>query len=291
MLVIVVLLVLLGNLRAGLIVALAIPLSMLFAGNLMLYFGIAGSLMSLGAIDFGLIVDGSVIVIENSCAAWPTPRPASAGAGGRPRRDPGGAASRSSSAWRSSRSSTCRSWRWQGVEGKMFRPMALTVIFALTGSLLLSLTATPVLASFFLRTGQARARPSWSAGRSGSTSRSCGRRCRGPVLVDARRRRLCSLACLPVGLQLGGEFIPKLDEGDLVVVLTRPPSASLDEGIADTTRLEKASARRSPTRSARSSAGPAAPRSASTRPASTRPTCSSSSCPATTGRGSRRRRS
>jgi heavy metal efflux system protein len=64
-LVIVVLLVLLGNLRAGLIVALAIPLSMLFAGNLMLYFGIAGSLMSLGAIDFGLIVDSAVIVIEN----------------------------------------------------------------------------------------------------------------------------------------------------------------------------------------------------------------------------------
>ena len=60
-----VLLVLLGNLRAGLIVALAIPLSMLFAGNLMLAFGIAGSLMSLGAIDFGLIVDSAVIVIEN----------------------------------------------------------------------------------------------------------------------------------------------------------------------------------------------------------------------------------
>src|SRR6185436_3622959 len=64
-LVIAVLLVLLGNLRAGLIVALAIPLSMLFAGNLMLYFGIAGSLMSLGAIDFGLIVDSAVIMIEN----------------------------------------------------------------------------------------------------------------------------------------------------------------------------------------------------------------------------------
>src|SRR4029079_17964761 len=64
-LVVVVLLVMLGNLRAGLIVALAIPLSMLFAGNLMLYFGIAGSLMSLGAIDFGLIVDSAVIVVEN----------------------------------------------------------------------------------------------------------------------------------------------------------------------------------------------------------------------------------
>ena len=74
-LVIVVLLVLLGNLRAGLIVALAIPLSMLFAGNLMLYFGIAGSLMSLGAIDFGLIVDSAVIVIENCVGRLSHARP------------------------------------------------------------------------------------------------------------------------------------------------------------------------------------------------------------------------
>ena len=156
-LVIAVLLVLLGNLRAGLIVALAIPLSMLFAGNLMLYFGIAGSLMSLGAIDFGLIVDSAVIVIEN-CVSHLA------------HADPKQKASTSSA------SATLEVRKpvvfgvaiitmvhlpilaLEGVEGKMFRPMALTVIFALTGSLLLSLTATPVLASFVLRPGTVRAR-------------------------------------------------------------------------------------------------------------------------------------
>ena len=151
-LVIVVLLVLLGNLRAGLIVALAIPLSMLFAGNLMLYYGVAGSLMSLGAIDFGLIVDSAVIVMENIVSHL-----AHAGPG--------------QDAIDVVRRATLEVRKpvvfgvaiitlvhlpilaLEGVEGKMFRPMALTVIFALTGSLLLSLTATPVLATFFLKPG------------------------------------------------------------------------------------------------------------------------------------------
>src|SRR5262249_51969871 len=89
-LVIGVLLVMLGNLRAGLIVAAAIPLSMLFAGNLMAYFGIAGSLMSLGAIDFGLIVDSAVIVIENCVSHLAHARPGTSAAGGHPRRAPRG---------------------------------------------------------------------------------------------------------------------------------------------------------------------------------------------------------
>ena len=153
-LVIAVLLILLGNLRAGLIVALAIPLSMLFAGNLMLYYGVAGSLMSLGAIDFGLIVDSAVIVIENCVSRL---------SHARPDEHPVDVV----------RGATLEVRRpvvygvaiitlvhlpllaLQGVEGKMFQPMALTVIFALTGSLLLSLTATPVLASIFLKPGTA----------------------------------------------------------------------------------------------------------------------------------------
>ena len=171
-LVIVVLLVLLGNLRAGLIVALAIPLSMLFAGNLMLYFGIAGSLMSLGAIDFGLIVDSAVIVIEN-CVGRLVARPARGEARSTwSARRRWRSAGRSSSAWRSSRWSTCRSWRWRGSRGRCSGRWPLTVIFALTGSLLLSLTATPVLASFFLQPGDVGARtPGRSASPSGSTSR------------------------------------------------------------------------------------------------------------------------
>ncbi|MBV8610385.1 MAG: efflux RND transporter permease subunit [Singulisphaera sp.] len=237
-LVVAVLLILLGDLRAGLIVALAIPLSMLFAGNLMLAFGIAGSLMSLGAIDFGLIVDSAVIVIENCVRhlAHADPR--------RRARDV-------------IRRATLEVRRpvvfgvaiitmvhlpilaLQGVEGKMFRPMALTVIFALTGSLLLSLTATPVLASYFLRPGTAKrdtALVRWA------------KRAYEPVLRRALRRPVAVAlaavvgfaACIPVALGLGGEFIPQLDEGDLIIAQTRPASASLNEGIADATRLERA---------------------------------------------------
>ncbi len=148
-LVIAVLLVLLGNLRGGLIVALAIPLSMLFAANVMLASGISASLMSLGAIDFGLIVDSSVIMIEN-CV-----RRLGHEGGTRPKLE----------IVRDAAVEVRRPTMFgeliiaivylpilalQGTEGKMFRPMALTVIFALLGSLVLSLTLMPVLASMGL---------------------------------------------------------------------------------------------------------------------------------------------
>lgn len=238
LLVIAVLLAFLGNLRAGLIVALAIPLSMLFAGNLMLTFGIAGSLMSLGAIDFGLVVDSAVIVIENIVRHLAHARP-------------------EDSTTEVVRRATLEVRKpvvfgvaiitmvnlpilaLEGVEGKMFQPMALTLIFALTGSLLLSLTATPVLASLFLRTGMSE-RETWPV--------RISKKLYAPILRFAIRRpvavslaALASLiATIPVALGLGGEFIPKLDEGDLVIVLTRPTDASLNEGLADTDRLEKA---------------------------------------------------
>ncbi len=237
-LVIVVLLVMLGNLRAGLIVALAIPLSMLFAGNLMYSFGIAGSLMSLGAIDFGLIVDSAVIVIEN-CVSRLAHAPADR------------------SAVEVVGEATLEVRRpvvygvaiitlvhlpllaLEGVEGKMFRPMAVTVVFALTGSLLLSLTATPVLASLVLRPGTSE-RETWPVRIAKWIYR--------PVLRVSLARPVAVViaavvafaACLPIAAQLGGEFIPKLDEGDLLMVVTRPPRSSLDEGIADSTRLEVA---------------------------------------------------
>jgi cobalt-zinc-cadmium resistance protein CzcA len=148
LLVVAVLFLFLGSLRAGLIVAAAIPLSMLFAGDLMLQAGIAASLLSLGAIDFGLIVDSSVIMIEN-CARH--------------------AAQRRGRAWLDTIRDAAVEVRrptlfgeliimivflpvltLEGIEGKMFRPMALTMIFALAGSMLLSLTLMPVLASLVL---------------------------------------------------------------------------------------------------------------------------------------------
>ncbi len=237
-LVLAVLLILLGNLRAGLIVASAIPLSMLFAGNLMLAFGIAGSLMSLGAIDFGLVVDSAVIVIENCVSHLAHASP-------------------ESNAPQVIRRATLEVRRpvifgvaiitmvhlpilaLEGVEGKMFRPMAATVIFALSGSLVLSLTAIPVLASFFLKPGLSERDTlpvRWA------------KRAYKPVLewaiLHPQVVAVASLAgfaaCVPLALGLGGEFIPQLDEGDLVIVQVRPPSSSLQEAIADSTRLEAA---------------------------------------------------
>ncbi len=237
-LVIVVLLILLGNLRAGLIVALAIPLSMLFAGNLMLSCGVAGSLMSLGALDFGLIVDSAVIVIENCVSRLAHAAPGT-------------------SAREVVRQATLEVRKpvvfgvaiitlvhlpilaLEGVEGKMFRPMALTVIFALTGSLLLSLTATPVLASMFLRAGLSE-KDTWPI--------RMAKRVYEPALAAALAHPLAVavgaiallIGTVPIAGRLGGEFIPKLDEGDMVVVIIRPPSASLSESLADSTRFENA---------------------------------------------------
>src|SRR6185503_10975627 len=149
--VVVVLLVLLGSWRAGLVVALAIPLSMLFATSIMLATGVTASLMSLGAIDFGLIVDSSVIMVEN-CV-----RRLGHEGGSRPKLD----------IIRDAAVEVRRPTMFgeliiaivylpilalQGTEGKLFRPMALTVIFALAGSLVLSLTLMPVLASLLLPT-------------------------------------------------------------------------------------------------------------------------------------------
>jgi heavy metal efflux system protein len=237
-LVIGVLLVLLGNLRAGLIVALAIPLSMLFAGNLMVYYGVAGSLMSLGAIDFGLIVDSGVIVIEN-CVS----RLSHADAG----EDPVDVVRRATLEVRRPvvfgvaiiTLVHLPLLALQGVEGKMFQPMALTVVFALTGSLLLALTATPVLASFFLRPGTAEADTlpiRWAKAAYEPVLRRILRR---PWLVTLAAAGMFA-ATIPVAIGLGGEFIPQLDEGDIVIAQTRPPSASLKEAISDARRLEKA---------------------------------------------------
>ena len=148
-LVIAVLLLLLGNFRAAVIVALAIPLSMLAAVTAMYFTGLSGNLMSLGAIDFGLLVDGAVVMIENIV-----------------RRRAEAPSLPAAQVVREAAHDVARPVAFavaiitliylpilslQGVEGKMFRPMALTVMFALVASLVLTLTLMPVLASFFLR--------------------------------------------------------------------------------------------------------------------------------------------
>jgi cobalt-zinc-cadmium resistance protein CzcA len=236
-LVILVLLVLLGNIRGGLIVALAIPLSMCFAANIMAVTGVTASLMSLGAIDFGLIVDSSVIMMEN-CVR----RLAHEG-GTRPKleivRD----------AAVEVRKPTMFGeliiaivylpiLALQGTEGKLFRPMALTVIFALAGSMVLSLTVMPVLASlvlgdrpregevFLLRWAKAVYRPmlDYFLGR--------------PFVAVALSMTLVGLS-VPVGMRLGGEFMPRLNEGDVLVEAVRIPSASLDGAVEASTQIER----------------------------------------------------
>jgi len=236
LLVIAVLFAFLGNLRAGLVVALAIPLSMLFAGSLMLRTGIAASLLSLGAIDFGLIVDSSVIMVENCVRR---------------------ASRRGTEPWMQTIRDAAIEVRkptmfgeliimivflpilaLEGIEGKLFRPMALTMIFALLGSLLLSLTLMPVLASLVLPRKPREQEPwllRW-AQRVYAPLLDRSLRYRAPVLLGAVL--LVALAA-GVAVRTGGEFLPKLGEGTLVVNVIRLAGVDVDEAAASNTRLEQ----------------------------------------------------
>jgi cobalt-zinc-cadmium resistance protein CzcA len=236
LLVIVVLFVFLGNLRAGLIVAVAIPFSMLFAGSLMVPAGIAVSLLSLGAIDFGLIVDSSVIMVENCVRR---------------------VALRKNKPWMDTIREAAIEVRkptmfgeliimivflpilaLEGVEGKLFRPMALTMIFALLGSLVLSLSLMPVLASLILPR-RIKEREPWLV--------RVAQRAYSPILDLALRWRKITLAgatvlvILAAGIasRTGGEFLPKLSEGTLVVNVIRLAGVHVDEAAASNTLLER----------------------------------------------------
>ena len=238
LLVIAVLFVFLGNLRAGLIVALAIPLSMMFAYSGMLQFGIAGSLMSLGAIDFGLVVDSSVIQIENAVrhvahdktkrnfidvirdAAVEVRKPTMFGE-------------------LIIMLVYVPILTLEGVEGKLFRPMALTVIFALLGSLVLSLTLMPVLASLLLPR-RMQERDPWVV--------RAARWLYRPVLRGVMHWRLTVVAAAVgvlvvtamVARNLGSEFIPRLSEGAIAINVVRLAGTDLDESVRYNTEMERA---------------------------------------------------
>jgi cobalt-zinc-cadmium resistance protein CzcA len=237
LLVIAVLFVFLGSLRAGLIVAAAIPLSMLFAFDLMVRAGIAGSLMSLGAIDFGLVVDSSVISVESSVRRLSEDRT------GRSRVE----------IVREAALEVRRPTMFgeliilivylpilflEGIEGKLFRPMALTVVFALAGSMLLSLTLIPVLSSLLL--------PRRIAERDSLVVRAAMRVYR-PVLDVVIRWKWAVLAGaallvlngLLLARTLGAEFVPRLNEGTVVINTVRLASVSLDESVRYGTEIEK----------------------------------------------------
>jgi heavy metal efflux system protein len=236
-LVIVVLLLMLGDVRGGLVVALAIPLSMLFAANLMLATGVTASLMSLGAIDFGLIVDSSVIMIEN-CVR----RLAHAGTSRRKLEVVRDAAVEVRKPTMFGELIIAIVYlpilALQGTEGKLFRPMALTVIFALAGSMVLSLTLMPVLASLALRS-RAEEREVWLV--------RAIKRVYTPVLDLVVRSPLAMVALalalvaasVPIARDLGGEFMPRLNEGDLLIEAVRIPSAALEGAVPMSTQVER----------------------------------------------------
>ncbi len=238
LLVVAVLLLLLGNLRGGLIIASAIPLSMLIAFTGMVEAGISGNLMSLGAIDFGLIVDGAVVMIENIARRL-------RGAG-----NPGGGARLTlvSEAAREVVRPVIFAvgiivlvyvpiLSLTGIEGKMFRPMAITVIFALAGSLILAVTLMPVLASLFLR--EERVEEPWLMRRIRAVYEpALGLTMRHPVRVVLAATAVFA-ASVVLFFFLGTEFVPRLDEGDIAINAWRLPSISLRESIASTTEVER----------------------------------------------------
>lgn len=240
LLVIVVLILLLGNWRGSLLVATIIPLSMLFAAILMRVFHVSGNLMSLGALDFGLIVDGAVVMVEN--AVRRRAEALHAGSHERPERTILDACIEVGRPVVFAVAIIMIVYlpilSLTGIEGKMFKPMALTVVFALLGSLILSLTYVPAAMTFVLR-GHVSEKESFLI--------RIAKRWYRPALtyITEHRKPAITIAVLLVILSagifpfLGSEFIPRLDEGSLAVQVQQLPSVSLTQSIKTTTDVEK----------------------------------------------------
>jgi cobalt-zinc-cadmium resistance protein CzcA len=194
--------------------------------------------MSLGAIDFGLIVDGAVVLVENVVRRLSEPE-------GREKTVRQLTAEAAHEVVRPITFGIgiivlvyLPILSLEGVEGKMFKPMAWTVVFALAGSLLLTLTLTPVLASLFLRKSGHDHEPrfvGWVRVRYLALLDLCLKR-RLPVILAAA---VAVLGGVLVGSRLGGEFLPRLDEGDLSISAIRPPSVGISEVAASTGRIER----------------------------------------------------
>ena len=242
------------QIRAGLIVSSAIPLAMLVAIIGMRYFGISANLMSLGAIDFGLVVDAAVIIVENCVRRLAEKRHELGRAlSGEERR----------TTIREASVEVRRAGQvgeiliiaaylpivsLAGIEGKMFRPMAFTVIFALAGALALSLTLIPALSALILREPRTskEGHPETAFEADNPIVRFV-RRLYAPLLRLAMRHRgvtaavsvLFVVACGALFPYLGAEFLPKLDEGAIAINVNRLPSVSLSEAVKMTTSLEQ----------------------------------------------------
>lgn len=248
LLVIVVLFLLLGNFRAALITAAVIPLAMLFTLIGMVRGGVSGNLMSLGALDFGLIVDGAVIIIENCLRRFGDQQHALARVMTREERF-AVTASATAEVIRPSvfgvgiiTAVYLPIFALGGIEGKMFHPMAITVVLALTGAILLSLTFVPAAVAVFLGGNVAEKENrliAWCRQRYAPLLRT-SLRLRMPVAAAAA---LLVVACGLLAPRLGSEFIPNLDEGDVVVQALRIPGTSLSQSVEMQKTLEAALAK------------------------------------------------
>jgi cobalt-zinc-cadmium resistance protein CzcA len=243
-LVIAVLFLLLGNARAALLVALTIPLAGLFAVTGMVQNRISGNLMSLGAIDFGIIVDGAVVMVENMIRRFAEHQHR---LGRLLTRD-----ERLAEAFSSAREVAKPTLfgvsiimivylpilTLSGIEGRMFKPMAFTVLLALAGALLLTFTFVPAGVALLLRGRVAERESAFVRG---------VKRLYAPTLARALGARWAVIAgavalvagCLWIGSRLGSEFIPSLDEGDIAMHAMRIPSTSLTQAVAMQHQLEE----------------------------------------------------
>ncbi|WP_107037123.1 CusA/CzcA family heavy metal efflux RND transporter [Brumimicrobium mesophilum] len=250
------LVILLGSFRGGLITATTIPLALLFAFILMKQFGVWANLMSLGAIDFGIIIDGAVIIIEGT--VFEIQRRIKKGTLHFTRKEMDNVAIEASNTMMES------AFFGQiiilivfmpilfltGVEGIMFKPMAYTFGFAMIGAIILCLTYVPMMSALFMRPIQNK--KSWYAKFEVKLERFSNAIIGGinkiyhPILEAAMKFRLIviGIAALILGMtiftfsRMGGEFIPQLKEGDLAIQALIRPGSSLEEMIATSTKIE-----------------------------------------------------
>ena len=241
---------LLGNLRSGLVVASVIPISLLFAISLMYLFGVDANLMSLGAIDFGIIIDGAVIIVEFIAFKITADRTKILGL---PLKE------RQSFIDNVTYEGTTKMMRsaifgqiiiilvfipilsLTGVEGKMFRPMALVFVFALTGTMILGFTYVPVVSSLFIKPTD-------------DTKRTISKRLMTwlenlyvPSItwaLNSKKIVISAAVVLLIGAsilfsKMGGEFVPTLDEGDFVIQPVLKTGTSLQKTIETTTKIEQ----------------------------------------------------
>lgn len=256
-LVVIVLLLLLGNFRGGLLVAMAIPLSMLFAITAMVYANISGNLMSLGAIDFGIIVDGAVVMVENFYRHLSLKK------------------NQGRSAFDVIQEAALEVGRpvvfaviiitivyiplltLEGIEGKMFKPMALTVMFALVGSLIMAIFLMPAAGSLLLGRPKKKDESENSTDQTNSEAEENDeehdtfivrwikalykpilRLCMKNPLITVVLFVALFISSLFIAKDMGGEFIPKLDEGAIALQAWRLPSVSLEQSLSNTKAIE-----------------------------------------------------